>query len=198
MFERIEVTIAMQKRMTVHEAKCGNPAVNGLADGVATLPKLPKIPCGGDGDVLSAGVKNLKFTELAQHLREGFFVLDRLKRLAKNDVCKAKTVAGELAIKVFRFGGLVSTQIVDPNGGIDDHHGQLFRVAPETRFSQIANATNLAATSANRGLCMDLDEQPQTGFHGRPFRAGTASFHRLAHEPVIDVDVSTHWFASDV
>jgi hypothetical protein len=84
--ERIVVTIAVQKGMTVAEAECGNQAIDSLAHGVTALAKTPEISRRGDSQLIAARFKYFELAKVSQYLREGPLVHDSLEGLTKNQI----------------------------------------------------------------------------------------------------------------
>jgi hypothetical protein len=74
LFERIEIAVSVQERVSVNNAKRSNQAVNSLADGSSVLTETQKILCCADSQFLAAGIISLKPAERMQNSQKGPFV----------------------------------------------------------------------------------------------------------------------------
>ena len=137
LLERIEISISVQKRVSVEEAKRSNQAVNSLANGSPLLPETQEVLCSADGEFLAAGLVNLKPAHRIQNSRKRLLVRDALQDFAKDEVCQAQSLASEFAIEVVSLAIWRATQIIDPNRGVDDYHSMpmLFHRPSEARLS---------------------------------------------------------------
>jgi len=80
--ERIEIPVSVQQRMPLLDAKRGNPAINGLAHGVATLSQFAIIPRCDNRQLLASGRENLEAAKFSLNPAEGCIIANALQDLA--------------------------------------------------------------------------------------------------------------------
>jgi hypothetical protein len=180
--------------MPVAKAKRGNQTVDGLADGVSPLTETPEISRGLNSQFLAASLKYLELAKLTQDSCERLLVCDTLKSLAENQIGQSEALPTKLAIKVVGLFVPQTTQIVDPDRRINDHHWSLLDKSTETRLAKISVPTDLASKPANGGLRPSLNQQAQSFLDRSALCPRSAAPHCLPHQAVVDIDVGTHPF----
>jgi len=181
--------------MPVAQAKCGNQAVNRLADGSAPLPERPEISGGRNSQFLTTSLKNFELAKIVQNLRERLLTSDTLKNLAKNQIGQSEALPPKLTIKVIGLAIRQSMQIVNPHRSINDHHRPLLRKSPKARTIQITVPPHSSSKAPNGGLRPSLYQQPQPRFYDSPLGPRSATPHCLLHQAVVDIDVGSHLFS---
>jgi hypothetical protein len=87
----------------------------------------------------------------------------------------------------------VATEIVNPHGRINnDHVRSSSLAAAHTRLIEVAFPTHLAPKPADGALGVCLRQQSQACFHRSFLGTSPAELHRLAHQTVVDVNISSH------
>jgi hypothetical protein len=155
--------------MPVVKAKRSNQTVDGLADGASPLTETLEISRGLDSQFLTASLKYLELAKFTQDSCERLLVSDTLKSLAENQISQSEALPTKLAIKVVGLFVPQTTQIVDPDRGINDHHWSLLHKSPETRLVKVSVPTDLASKPANGGLRPSLNQQAQSFLDRGPF-----------------------------
>ena len=112
------------------EAECGNQTVDRFADCSPSLAKISEISCGCDSQFLAASLKELELAKFAQDAFGRVLISYALKNFAKDQIRQSKALPTKLTIKVVGLAVLPTTQIVDPDRGINDHHWQLLLKPP--------------------------------------------------------------------
>src|SRR5713226_7992588 len=108
--------------MPVDHAGRRDQTIDGLADCAASLTKSPEIHSSRDCQFLAAGSKQFEFPKFAPDLGKCFATANSLKNLTENEVGQSKTLPRELVIEPLCFAIAETTEIVNPHGGINDHH----------------------------------------------------------------------------
>jgi len=108
----------------MNQARSRNQAIDGLAYGAASFPESPEIQSGCNRHFLAARGYQLKLPKGLPGLGECPRAANTLKDLAENEVGQTKTLPSEFAIKPLCLGIPKTTKVVDPHGGINDHHCQ--------------------------------------------------------------------------
>ena len=158
-FERIEITITVQQRMPVMQAERRDEAVNRLADGVATGAEQPIIARGGSCQLDAARLEDLYRQQVALECRRRRVISNALQQLTQDDVRHAQSLAIQFDVQPIRLRILRAVEIVDPDGGIDDHHRQLPARAAEARFPEITLPRHLAAQASDPGLAACTNQE---------------------------------------
>jgi len=196
--EMVEIPVPMQKRVPVPKTERRDYTIYGLTNRVPPLTESSEVPGSLDGQFLAAGRQELELSKATQNLNEGLLVSDALKDLAENQIGQPKALASKLTIKV--IGLLVShtTEIVNPNGGIDDHHRSLLRKPAATGLMEVPDPSYLASKPTYGSLPACLNQQLQPSLNRSPFGPGPAAPHRLPYQAVVNINVRSHLLASDV
>lgn len=158
LFERIEIAVSVQERVSVKNAKRGNQAVDSLADGSSLLTEPQEILCCAYRQFLAAGIINLKPAERIQNSRENPFVCDTLKDLAKNEIGQSEPLKAKFAIEVVSFAIRCAAQIVDPNRRVnDDHSTRVLSGKPsEARAIEVSLPAHFSSKPPDGSLSLGL------------------------------------------
>ena len=119
--ERVEVPVAMQKRMARSDAERRNEAVDRLANGAAPSSQRTVIARGLARQVNAAG---FEYFEPPQPILDLFdsVVAEALQHFAEDDVCQRETLPIQCPIQPVSLRILRALQVVDPDGSVDDDH----------------------------------------------------------------------------
>jgi hypothetical protein len=120
--EAIEVAVFVQQLMAIFDAKRGDDAVDGSADGNALLAKRPIVLRGKDCQFSAASVKDSELQQIPAKLTKLGIASDSLQNLAQY---QARQPDFLLANRIFQPDGLAIdnvVKVVNPNGCIDNHH----------------------------------------------------------------------------
>jgi len=116
--------------MPMPKAECGNQTVDRIADCTPSPAKISEISCGCDSQLLAASFKELELAKFAEDAFGRLLISHALKNFAKNQIRQSKALPTKLTIKVVGLVVLQTTQIVDPDRGINDYHWQLLLKPP--------------------------------------------------------------------
>src|SRR6266567_3308418 len=108
--------------MTVDNASRCDQTIDGLVDGAATLPKRSEIHGSRNSEFLAAGSNQFEFLEFAPDLRERLLTANTLKNLTENEVGQPESLSRDLVVEPLCFAIPKTKEIINPNGGINDHH----------------------------------------------------------------------------
>ena len=159
MSRRIEISIAVQQRVLLADTECGDQAIDGLADGMATAPQHPIVSSCFSRQVDAAGCEHLQLEQLPRDIGRGFLVANALEHFAHDQVHHAKPLAIELCVQP------LGLRLLMPR----------LRHSAATRLLEITLPRNFAVQAANAPLAARLDHQTQSfldrsGHRGhRPF-----------------------------
>jgi hypothetical protein len=151
-FERIEISIAVQQRELLADTQRGNEATDRFPHRVPAAPQRPIMPRRFSRQVNAACLQHFKLQQLALHIGSRGLIPNALEHFAENEVGDSKTLALELCVEPIRLGIRHTTEVVDPDRGIDDDHGTLLRRTPESRLFEIAFPGHLTAEAAKGTL----------------------------------------------
>src|SRR5580704_59487 len=112
----------MQQLIPRKQAERGNPAVDGLADGVATLAQGAIVRGSRDSAFSTSGLKYIKRKKLISYPSEFARVTNALQHFAQNQIGQTDPLQRHLAVKPLSFCIGIATEIVNPNGRVHDHH----------------------------------------------------------------------------
>src|SRR5260370_28232154 len=108
--------------MPVDNASRCDQTIDGIADGAATLPKRSEIHGSRNSEFLAASSNQFEFLEFAPDLREHLLTANTLKNLTENEVGQPESLSRDLVVEPLCFAIPKTTEIINPNGGINDHH----------------------------------------------------------------------------
>ena len=84
LFEKIEISVAVEQGMSAGKTKRRDQAVDGLANGVASRSEETIVLRRGDSQCLASGVEDLKFGHVPANSREGGVSANSLEHLAQD------------------------------------------------------------------------------------------------------------------
>src|ERR1035438_9452262 len=108
--------------MAVFNAKCGDDAVDGLADREALLAQCQVILRGSDGQLSVIRVKNRELQQILFESTKLSTTYNPLQDFAKDQAGQADFLVGNC---LFQPNGLAihsTSQRINPDGSINDHH----------------------------------------------------------------------------
>jgi len=88
-FEYIEITIAVQKRVAREQAESSDPAVNRFADGEAAAPQGAIILGSRNGQIRTSGREYLEPNQIGAHALKSGVITNALQHFAENQVRQA-------------------------------------------------------------------------------------------------------------
>ncbi|HTQ85861.1 MAG TPA: hypothetical protein VMI93_06590 [Candidatus Solibacter sp.] len=190
--EGVEIAVAMQQRVTLADAECGDKAVDCPADGVAAPAEDAEVARGGDGCFFATAIEYIELTKFGEYDGRALFLSNALEYFAEDHVGESEGTAAELAIEKIRLGIPETSKMIHPDGGIHNDHRRLPGDAAETGLIEVAFPADFAAEAANGCLGPGGDDQAQSCFNGRALGPGAGFAHGFAHEAIVDIDVGAH------
>jgi hypothetical protein len=88
-FEDIEITIAVQKRVAGEQAESGDPAVNRFADGKSPSSQGAIILGSRNGQIRTSGRESLEPHKIGAHALKSGVITNALQHFAQNQVRQA-------------------------------------------------------------------------------------------------------------
>jgi hypothetical protein len=104
LFERIEVAVAMQQGVTMHDTESGDQPIDRSTDGDGGGSKMPIILCAEDGEIIAAGIEYFEVGQFFQSLCKDRIQSNALQHFAKNPICKTYSFDPDMAIKPDSMG----------------------------------------------------------------------------------------------
>jgi hypothetical protein len=115
LFERIEVAVAMQQGVAMHDTESGDQAIDRSTDGDAGGSKMPIILRAEDGEIIAAGIEYFEVGQFFQSLCKDRIQSNALQHFAKNPICKTYSFDPDMAIKPDGMVVMASFVVVDPD-----------------------------------------------------------------------------------
>jgi hypothetical protein len=119
-FERIEVAIAVQRRMMFTQAERRNQAIDRLAYGVSAAAQRAIVPRRISSKVDAARVEHLQLEQLSLDAPGDALVTYALQDFTQDQISDGETLPVERSVEPVGFRIRHAAEVVDPDGGVDD------------------------------------------------------------------------------
>src|SRR6476620_5775244 len=120
--ERLEISVSVKERVLSPQAERRNQTIDGLANGVTMASKRPIVARRLARQHYATHIEDLTLRQRGLDLFRDHVVTNPLQHLAKDDVCQSETLTIEFSIQPVGLGIGRALQVVDPDGGVDNHH----------------------------------------------------------------------------
>src|SRR5882672_4788510 len=122
LLERIEVSIAMQQRVLLPDAERCDQTIDRLPHGVATSAERSVVPRRLTSQVDAAHVEHLELEQLTLDLFRCDVITNTLEHFAENHISEPEALTLQFSVNPIGLGIRDAAEVIDPNGGLDDHH----------------------------------------------------------------------------
>jgi hypothetical protein len=143
LFEGIKVPIAMEQRVPLSYAECCDQAIDCLSHSTSAASERPIVPRRLPREVGTACLEQFQFEETSLDIIRCGFIANALQHFAENDVRQPQALTIEFRIKPIRFRIPDTLEIVNPDGGVDDHHVDYFVTRPSREASRSPSQATL-------------------------------------------------------
>jgi hypothetical protein len=123
LLEWIEVTVAVQERVTVTKAERRNEAVDGLANGTALGSEPAVILGGSDSQFNATRFEDLETAQIAQNACGFFIGRQALENLTDHQIEQSKSLTRELLVQPIGLGRRDVVEVINPYRCVDNDHG---------------------------------------------------------------------------
>ena len=108
--------------MAVQPTECGYPTIYCLPDGEALCSQHAKVLCCCNCHIRTAGWKNLEFKHLIPGQIKQVIIPNSLQDFAQDQVGDTQPLVFQLTLQPLAVGRLVTAQVIDLHGRIDNDH----------------------------------------------------------------------------
>jgi hypothetical protein len=143
--ERFEIGITVQQRVSLADTECGDQAVDGLTDSVATTPQHPVVSSCFSRQVDAARREHFQLEQLPLDIDRGFLVAKALEHFADDEIYDTKPLAIEFRVEPVGLRVANSVEVIDPDSGVDDYHVRLLRHTAAAGLLELPIPRDLAA-----------------------------------------------------
>src|SRR4030095_6448394 len=112
----------MQQRMLLPYEERVDQTIDRPAHGVAASPERSVVPRCLTRQVDAAHVEHFEPEQLTLDLFRCDLVTNALEHLAENQISEPEALTLQLSVNPIGLGIRDAAEVIDPNGGVDDHH----------------------------------------------------------------------------
>jgi len=122
--EGVKITVSVKQAMVSRQTERCDDAVVRSANRMAAGAKGSIIPTRGDREGHTSGVEHLKLQQVTLDSFQGQLATDPVQNFAQNQISQCETLLIDFPVQPNSLRIQVSCEVVDPDRGIDDRHGQ--------------------------------------------------------------------------
>jgi hypothetical protein len=112
----------MNERVLRANAEGRNQAVDRLANSMSVTAKRPIVKRRLTGQISTAPFEHLKLEQLTLHGLRRTVVPNALEHLTEDQIGETETLSVQLGVHPLGLWIRDAAKVIDPDGGVDDHH----------------------------------------------------------------------------
>jgi hypothetical protein len=143
LFERIEVSIAVQQGVLLANAKRGDETIDRFSNRVPSSAQCAIVASRISGQVHATCVEHLQLQQLALYVLCCGLITNALQDFAENHIRECKALSVDFHMKPIRCRMPDPLEVIDPDSRVDDDHAGYFANRPRREVSRLPSQVTL-------------------------------------------------------